>query len=697
VSVGAPPRRADADERSLDERVAELEALIEEARRRARRRRQRNAAVVLLVVVAGLAAAYAGGDGVRVGAARSADPSSPRPAADVQNIGRWSVPFGPPSAGAVAIVVDPQNSANVYVAAGGRVFRSTDAGRSWTGGRQLDPRIDALVVDPQRPSILYAGAGAGVFKSVDAGRRWVPSGLGFPQPGGARGEGNVSSLVVDPTDSSVVYAVAGVAGGHVSKSTNGGRTWRTLPASPGPHALAIDPANPQILFAAVEGPWTDGKGHGAVAMTSDGGATWRTVLRHDGNLWAIAVDPARPGTVYAVGTAGVLLTTDGGQTWTSAGRAPADNLSALAVDPRDPGTLYVASWQEGVFRTSDWGRTWSALSASLSSAIAIDPRAPSTLYASTTDGIAKTLDSGKTWRPADAGIVASDVLSTATDPRNNSIVYATTYRGVFRSGDRGRTWRALKLGVSVEAVAVDPANTAHLLASGSRGILISTNRGRTWSKAAGSRTNRVSAIVFDTGHPGTVFAAAWGAGVIRSSDGGITWRRTARRPAFFGTIAVDPLGSGTLYGNFNGALLRSTDGGSSWKWLFTQIGAVMGVLAIDPSDPQTLYATIGDASSRLRPPHLAKSIDGGKHWRFLKSGTHNIDATAVAIEPREPNTMYAATQFQGVLRTTDGGDTWRPFNTGLVARAISTLALNRTGTTLYAGTNGAGVAQIRLR
>ena len=298
------------------------------------------------------------------------------------------------------------------------------------------------------------------------------------------------------------------------------------------------------------------------------------------------------------------------------------------------------------------------------------------------------------------------VLSTATDPHDARIVYAGTYRGLFRSGDRGRTWKTLKLGVSVRAIAVDPTNNAHLLASGSRGILRSTNNGRAWTKAAGSTTSRgstrngidqVSGIVFDPGHPDTVFAAGWGDGVIRSSDGGISWHRTARRPAWIGTIVVDPLGSGMLYGNFNGALLRSTDGGSSWEWLFTHTGAVMGVLAIEPTDPQTLYATIGDASSRLRPPHLAKSSDGGKHWRFLKSGTHFIDATAVAVEPRDPNTMYAATHFQGVLQTTDGGATWQPFNTGLVARAISTVALDRTGTTLYAGTNGAGLVRVRLR
>ena len=319
--------RPDADERSLDERVAELEALIEEARRRARRRRQRNAAVALLVGLAALAATYAGGDGVRVGAARSADSSSPRPAADVQNIGRWSVPYGPPGSWRLG---DRRRSPELRE----RLRRCRRARVPQHGRRaeldrrtQLDPRIDVLAVDPQRPSILYAGAGAGVFKSVDAGRSWVPSGLGQTprQPGGRRGEGNVFSLVVDPTDSSVVYAVAGTAAaGHVSKSIDGGRTWRTLAASPSPvSALAIDPANPQILFAAVEGAWTDGKGHSTIAMTSDGGATWRTVLSHDGYLWAIAVDPASPGTVYAVGTAGVLVTADGGLTWQSAGTAPA--------------------------------------------------------------------------------------------------------------------------------------------------------------------------------------------------------------------------------------------------------------------------------------------------------------------------------------------------------------------------------------
>jgi photosystem II stability/assembly factor-like uncharacterized protein len=207
----------------------------------------------------------------------------------------------------------------------------------------------------------------------------------------------------------------------------------------------------------------------------------------------------------------------------------------------------------------------------------------------------------------------------------------------------------------------------------------------------------VGAIVFDPHHPRVVFAAEWGAGLIRSTDGGRTWRRAARRPAWVSTIAVDPLGSGTLYTNFDGGLLRSTDGGSSWKWSFFHgLGALMGVLAIDPTNPQTLFASIGDASKETLPRRLAMSVDGGRHWRFLKAGTQFIQATALAVDPRDSNTMYVGTRFQGVLRTTDGGATWAPFNTGLLARAIDTLTLDQTGDWLYAGTDGAGVAVVRL-
>ena len=128
--IPAPPQ-TDTDERTLDERVAELEALINEARLRARRRRQRNAAVVVAALLAAGAAAYARGHGIRVGAARSADGGAV-PAAALERDEAWSVPTGPPGFRA-DIVLHPTKQGGLFLNAGGRVYRSTDAGRAVRG------------------------------------------------------------------------------------------------------------------------------------------------------------------------------------------------------------------------------------------------------------------------------------------------------------------------------------------------------------------------------------------------------------------------------------------------------------------------------------------------------------------------------------------------------------------------------------
>ena len=170
-------------------------------------------------------------------------------------------------------------------------------------------------------------------------------------------------------------------------------------------------------------------------------------------------------------------------------------------------------------------------------------------------------------------------------------------------------------------------------------------------------------------------------------------------------LATDPRDERVVYAGADGGLFRSGDRGHTWEPLMLGVSVQAVAVdpsnsahlpAIDPSDSQTLCASIGDASSRVRPSRLAVSVDGGKHWRFLKSGTHFIQSTALVIDPRDSRTLYAGTRFQGVLRTTDGGATWQPFDTGLLARAIGTLALDRSGAWLYAGTDGAGVEAVRL-
>ena len=251
MAVATPPRPDHVDERSLDERVAELEALIEEARQRTRRRRRRNAAVALAVAIAAGAALYASGDGIGVGSARSAD-GDPVPAAALARDSSWSVPTGPPGFTA-DLVLHPTRQGALYLNAGGRVYRSTDAGRSWKAGPPIALKLDALTVDPRRGSVLYAGTNDGVLKSTDAGRTWRRSGLA-PAPGRSRGyadwEGWVYSIAVDPADSRNVYAITrGLEKSVVFRSRDGGATWHVVRRTPRA-MMEIHAAGAGILYTA---------------------------------------------------------------------------------------------------------------------------------------------------------------------------------------------------------------------------------------------------------------------------------------------------------------------------------------------------------------------------------------------------------------------------------------------------------------
>ena len=704
MSVVPPSPQTDTDERTLDERVTELEALIEEARQRARRRRRRNAAVAVAALLAAGAAAYAGGDGIRVGAARSADGDAvPAVALDRARARAWTVPTGPPGFPA-DIHLDPSRPGTLYVSvfSSGRVFRSTTGGRSWSSGRPAASRIDALAVDPRNGSVIYAGTGDGVLKSTDAGRTWRDLGLTPPpaRRSHAQVEGWVWSVQFDPLHSRIVYArtYEGVSSRTFSglyRSANGGVTWRPLRgAPPGLGALVIDPSTPTTLYAAIVVPGTEMENRGAIMRSTDSGRTWRTVARPDGKIFSFAVDPARPGTIWAAGRAGVLVTRDGGTTWLEAGRPTAGNLDRLIVDPTEADTLYVSTWEGGLFRSTDGGRSWQPFAAGRDlDGLAIDPRAPGTMYAADGRGVVKTTDGGATWRRAEAGIVASTVNAVASAPGRPATIYAGGSSGLSRSDDRGRTWTVLRARYGV-SLAVDPRDPRHVLA-GARGIEASRDGGATWVDVfAPSPGDEVHAIAFDPRDPRWVYAATDANGLLRSSDGGATWKYLQRgdlAPA----LAVHPDRGGTVFSaGGRGSFAVSTDHGDSWRYSSIPRLADVRSIAVAPSDPDTLYA-FSDRGLPGAVTRFARSTDGGGHWRVLTA--RGLGIQALVVDPERSRTVYAGTGGRGILRSTDGGASWRPFGKRLPSRSISTLVFDATGTVLYAGTNGAGLTSIRVR
>jgi photosystem II stability/assembly factor-like uncharacterized protein len=225
----------------------------------------------------------------------------------------------------------------------GQVLKTTDGGATWTVTKTGLPPVTNLALDREHPGTVYAGtSGNGVLKTSDGGSSWTPVNQGLPtgfiQPG-------ITALAVVPQDAGAVYVGTGPASpdgtsvAQLFKSTDGGLNWNAVAQTfaPALNVTAITPdENSGAVYVATG---TYGSSTGAVWKTTDG-ATWSNLLSTPVSVWALAVDPRNPGTVYASTGAGLVMTSDGGQTWQEIPGVPIS--VSLAVDPVKPNTVYAA-------------------------------------------------------------------------------------------------------------------------------------------------------------------------------------------------------------------------------------------------------------------------------------------------------------------------------------------------------------------
>jgi photosystem II stability/assembly factor-like uncharacterized protein len=460
LTVTVPTRSPEiGHDRDLEQRLADLEALFEEARRRARRRRRIYAAVVLAALGGGAWASFDINGG---GAGRVALADGSGAGGEARTLAPTLAAL-PAGARPSAFAFDPRRPDVVYVTSahdpgGAYVYKTTDGGRHWqpTGARGAGWMSDilSLTADPRHPGTLYAGTDTAVYKTADGGRSWRPFKQGlFQQSGTARpfgtagttswnrNNGWVLGIAVDPIDSNTVYSVAGAA---VRKSTDGGRTWKVvlLPDKVRGERrvafsrIAIAPTRPESIYAIAHG--VQYLGRTAIYESTDAGRHWHTTggptpQLPDSGSWdstdALAVDTLHPHTVYVAVGGTILKTTDSGANWQPAthglpvGNAislrdyglPAGEVTTLATDPQRSGTLYAGlttgPHTGGIYTSTDGGRSWtSAVSGASIVALAIDPARPATIWAAGWAGRQGT-NSTPIWKPR-----------------------------IFRSTNRGHTW-----------------------------------------------------------------------------------------------------------------------------------------------------------------------------------------------------------------------------------------------------------------
>jgi photosystem II stability/assembly factor-like uncharacterized protein len=292
-------------------------------------------------------------------------------------------------------------------------------------------------------------------------------------------------LAIDPTDATVIYAACGTS---VSKTTDGGATWRivaSLTAGNGINALAVDPRYPWILYA--------GTLVAGVFKSFDGGESWTAVnVGLAGTalqVWALTIDPRNTATVYLGTAGGGFRTTDGGMSWSALLTPSHERLGwvrAFAFDPRDAATMYVGSGpaSANVFKTVDGGATWSRISIwpqhPFVVALAIDPTNPclscEVVCASVWNGGAYlSTDGGGHWHSLlGSGLLSLNITAFAVDPTVPFSAYAgTNADGVFRSVNGFSTWASLNAGLgnlAVQSLAIAPGDPRTIYAGTQGGL-----------------------------------------------------------------------------------------------------------------------------------------------------------------------------------------------------------------------------------
>ncbi|MCX7114245.1 MAG: hypothetical protein NTX45_30080 [Proteobacteria bacterium] len=493
----------------------------------------------------------------------------------------------------------------------------------------------------------------------------------------------------------LLQSVSPMAWAGFNQWTNTGPEGASIPS------LAIDPSNPDILYAV-----TELKG---IVKSTDHGGSW--VMVNNGlplgtvpvNIEKLTIDATNPSTLYVLTyltQSGVYKSTDGGGHWISVskGLMSAGYLWALAIDPSNPATLYVGT-SDGVYKSTDGGGNWSAASNGLPGgvfALAIDPSNPATLYAGTEyNGVYKSTDGGGSWSAPSNGLTVEFVRVLTIDPSNPSTLYAgTAYNGVYKSSDGGGSWSEANVGLSASSVGfagalvIDPSNPSTLYAGfwgavgeGDGGLYKSTNGGGSWVMiSAGGLPSRVNvgALVID---PSNLLYAGTDSGIYKSANGGGNWAtaHTGLTAPHVGRLIIDPSNPTVFYTSvsFGGgiyALYKSGDGGASWTNLSLPTGLEIHYMVIDRSNPSTLYG--------IRYNEVYKSADGGKNWISVNELMSAGSIYDLVIDPSNSATLYAGTN-DGVYKTTDGGGHWVAVKTGYTYPLVIDPA---NPTTLYAGT-----------
>ncbi|MEP6511085.1 MAG: hypothetical protein ABJB02_05805 [Dokdonella sp.] len=656
-----------------------------------------------------------------------------------------------------------------FGAVNGGVWETKDAGRTWQPIFDSQPvgSIGALAIAPSDPKVLYVGSGEadmrsdiaqgdGMYKSLDAGKTWTKIGLADSQ--------QIARVLVDPRDANVVFVAAL---GHpygpntergVFRSRDGGSSWTRVLGegdATGAIDLAFEPANPQVIYASLwqtrRTPWNiyppaNGPGSG-VYKSSDGGEHWAKI---EGNgfpahVGRVGIDVAHsdPKRVYAIvdsekladDTGGLYRSDDAGVHWrkmSSDARIWQRGwyFGRVTVDPKNADRVYLPNTI--VLRSDDGGAHFIALKGDNTGddfhELWIDPANPERQALAVDQGAIVSLNGGATWSSWHNQPTAQ-MYHVSTDNHFPYSVYgaqqdsgaaALPSRTGERDGISMRAFREITAGGEAGMIAPDP-NDPDIVYGGEVDKLdLRTEQVRsidpTLAEPDMYRRTWTLPLVFS---PKDSKALYFGnQKVWRTDDGGAHWAAISpdltrehpevppnldapsaanhqgigdRRGVVY-AIAPSPLDAKLLWaGTDDGLVWRTRDNGEHWDNVTPstlEAWSKVGLIEASHFDADSAYVAIDRHRLDDRKPYILRTHDGGKSWQSIVSGIPDgYFVNAVREDPQRKGLLYAGTDL-GILVSFDDGDHWQTLQANLPRTSVRDIDVH--GDDLVIATHGRG-------
>ncbi|MDI6734464.1 MAG: T9SS type A sorting domain-containing protein [Patescibacteria group bacterium] len=543
----------------------------------------------------------------------------------------------------------------------GYMWKSTDNGLTWNyvlpSGLPNSPPL-CLTFDKNQNLLLGSGrptgetVGGGIWKSTDNGSNW--SLLGNQNSAGL----DTIAVLSVAVNTDTFYA--GTKKG-VFKSTDNGSNWLKLTELTNISIVSIAIKPNGYIFAG-----SDAAGYGCYRST-DNGLTWFNQLNLGENHRAF-ITITNSGTIFVAGldNDGIYRSTDNGDNWQSVNTGLLTDLpngkDVRLIAVNQSGTLFAGTTTDGLFKSTNDGDNWTQIGIPISvkTTCLNEPY----VFASGLSQLHRSTNNGNSWGRLDVGI--NDAIDALAIDSIGNIFVGTPNNKIRKSTDSGSTWNATGFSVNagIRSLAINSNN--HIFAGTSfYGIYKSTDNGNSWNQSDGGVTNIVVSLAISKSSKNFdyIFAGTLGldpGGVYRSTDSGTTWTKPSSTLDVYtiNTLAVND--KGYVFAGTSDGVFRSKNDGETWT------GPLLEQIA---QSEKSNFST-------------------------LASGPSSV----TSITTDDSNFVYAGTQFSGVWKSMDDGDTWERMDQTLMAKQIygfnaqtqidpnvSSVALDDSGY-LYVGT-----------